>query len=278
MADKKISDLAAGTVATTSLFEMESAGGTSGKTTAASILALSSGAVAHLLDTPPAVAHAKDDEFTSPTLDVKWTSPANSLSGLAITQTQAGSWIFIEPATAGTSSTGLKGVFGIRQAAPTGSFTITCKSSDLACQVNSTSVDASNCLWVATSGGKGYLLRWNSMQLSPFIPVADFLAISTYSDTADWSGWDAGSIGAAPNNSLNWTQRAGALWARLIYDAGAGTLTAQASSNGLAWITMNVVKTSVPQPTRMGIGIYSNSTTVYADHKVAYDWFRVTEP
>jgi len=68
------------------------------------------------------------------------------------------------------------------------------------------------------------------------------------------------------------------VWYRFVYDAAASTLTAYYSVNGLAWSQAGSTITSVAQPDRMGLVVWGNTADVTADHFLAVDWFRVTEP
>jgi hypothetical protein len=64
------------------------------------------------------------------------------------------------------------------------------------------------------------------------------------------------------------------LWYKLVWD-GANFLFYH-SVNGLDW---SLFATRVGyQPQYMGLVIYSNAQSTYADRKVTAKWFRVTEP
>lgn len=211
------------------------------------------------LDIPPSSPHAKDDEFDGVALDGKWTDPLTSAAGQTNTIQVANGWLILEPATAGTGSTG-KHVFGIRQASPTGSFTVTGK---LATPGNGADVRAG--IYVGIGGGRAHVC-------GPFQSDAlvGAIAVATISNTADWSGWD--SVNYTINPPHYWDT-----WAKIAWDASGGTLTFSFSVNGVTWKQFGQ-RTGMSQPDQMGIAIYSNGASVAANEQIACDWFRVTEP
>lgn len=211
------------------------------------------------LDAAPTSAHAQDDEFSGSALDAKWTNPGTAAAGQGNSVAVGSGWLKLEPATAGSADTG-KRVFFIRQAAPAGNFTIMAKIAD-----GRAGDDARVGIFVAKTAGKAYVLgsqRQNGR-------IANFDGVTTYSETADWSGYD-GVLDL-------WTSPAwpGPIWLKLVF-AG-GTLTAYYSASGVSW-TLLGSQASVTQPDRIGLCLWANTPGILADHELGVDWFRVTEP
>jgi hypothetical protein len=100
---------------------------------------------------------------------------------------------------------------------------------------------------------------------------SDLCGISGYSESADWGGYD-GYV-----NSINVLSDIALMWFKLVYDATTQTLAAYYSANGCAW-TLHTTRSSVAQPDRIGLAMWSNSGSIYADQQMLVDWFRVTEP
>lgn len=219
------------------------------------------------LDIPPTSPHAKDDEFTGNSLDAKWTNPITSAAGCNLTLAVSNGWVLFEPATAGTSSTGKLGAFGIRQVSPTGSFTISAKIEDLLTESSDNSVAG---IWVGIGGNRAWVLGYNTS--SPAIAYA--LEASTYSEAAEWGAYTAGtntSVALATTTTRN------GKWYRIKYEAGTTTLSFYYSPNGVDWKLLTTA-TGVAQPTRMGLGIWSSAANVLAHRQLGCGWFRVTEP
>jgi hypothetical protein len=216
----------------------------------------------YYLDIAPGSAHAKDDEFTAASLDTKWTNPLSSGTGLTLSTTTAGDgWLVMEPATSGTSSTG-KHLFGIRQAAPTGSFSISAKVGG-----GKYDDDTGHGLFVARTGNsQAYSLGHYS---NSFL-AARGIGFANYSETADAGAFDSTN----QDYAVGWW---GITWFKMVYDASGSTLNFYWSGDGCDWVLV-WTKTSVLQPDRIGLAMYSNSGTVVANHKMFVDWFRVTEP
>lgn len=212
------------------------------------------------LDFEPATAHAKDDDFTALTLDPKWTNPVTTGVGLGVAIGFDSSWLSIEPSTAGSASTGLHGIFGIRQPAPIGSFSISAKIVD-----DGTGDDTRTGIFVAdTVSGKGHILgiqRQNSRAAN----ANGF----TYSETADSSGYDGYDTYVGPMVTL--------CWLKIKWDAASSTFIFYYSLDGGAWVQLNT-RSGMTQPTRIGLGLWANSSDVKANHILRADWFRVTEP
>jgi hypothetical protein len=220
-----------------------------------------SGAALLPLDVPPVSPHAKDDEFSGSSLDAKWTAPITSTR--ATTATVANGWVSINPNDAG----GTRGGYGIRQAAPTGSFTVSAKVSALA-RVNSTGAfDVTGGLVVGrlSATAKGHALGAFGNGYARFVEAIAF----TYSHTADWSAYDGYEANAVPEDH-------GPRWVKIKWDTGTSTLSFSYSGDGVFW-TLLGTRASQQQPEYVGLAIYSN-TAVGNDYYTAADWFRVTEP
>jgi hypothetical protein len=210
------------------------------------------------LDQPPASAHAKDDEFDGSALDGKWTNPISSGTGLDLTLAVAKSWVIFEPTTSGTASTG-KRIFGIRQVAPTGSFTISGKFS-----TDPLNDDARAGLWMAKSTG-----QVNFLGCGIGITVRAE-GTNTYSESTDWGVYDGFQVIAAHAITEPY-------WLKMDWDTGTSTIRWWFSLNGVTWRLLTSRGSQV-QPDRMGIGMWSHAGTITADHQMGCDWFRVTEP
>lgn len=214
------------------------------------------------LDTPPGSPHSMDDEFNAGSLDGKW-SPITSNSGNEITTSLANSYLFLEPAASGSASTARR-VFGIRQPAPAGSFTIAAKLTH-----DFISDDSRVGLFVAVGGAKAH--TYGSNLLAGVGRLAAAMGITTYSESADWSDWDSTAIETAAGVS----SPGGFLWYRIRWDAAATTLFFDYSIDGVFW-NLAGSRTGMTQPTRCGIAMYSRTAVLQADHRMAVDWFRVT--
>jgi hypothetical protein len=223
------------------------------------------------LDVPPGSAHAKDDEFEDATgqsgagngLDAKWTDPLSSGAGLTLTRAFANKWLNFEPATSGTASTG-KHMFGIRQAAPTGSFTISCRMAGGHAYSND---DTGGGIFMArTTGTKLNTIGWYAQSNSPWRAIG----AATYSESADAGGYDGFVVDAGYVNTDT-------AWYKMVWDAGAGTIAYYASVDGADWILLNT-RSSQSQPDRIGLCLYGNGGTIKANHRIFVKWFRVTEP
>lgn len=213
------------------------------------------------LDLPPNSPHSKDDEFNAASLDGKWTAPLTSAADQGITVTMESSWTHFEPTTAGTSSTA-KRVFGIRQAAPSGSFTITAKlvSGGITPSALRTGV------FVGIAGGKGHVFGPSKAD-----GQVAAIGVTTVSNTADWSDYDGYLQGVGGSPVLPYT------WAKIIWNSGAGSLEFQWSQDGVRFRT-GATRTGQSQPDQIGIAIYCNGGQTVANEYLACDWFRVTEP
>ena len=228
----------------------------------------SGGAALLPLDVVPGSPNAKDDEFTGSSLDAKWTSPISSVAACATTVPVANGWVTIEPTTSGTGSTGSNGAWGIRQVSPTGSFTISARIADG--HSDGGTDDGRAGIWVAKTGGKAYIVGHQDS-----VPrIVNYDGITTYSETAAWSGFDGtDAFIAAPQNQIYH-----GCWYKIVWNATASTLNFYFSTDGIRWNKVSTGIGSVTQPDRMGIGIWGNAANIRADHSVSADWFRVTEP
>jgi hypothetical protein len=228
------------------------------------------------LDVRPATDHAKDDNFDDTTgqsgpsngLDSKWTSPLSSGTDLGVTLLIQDHFLSMTPTTSGTSSTS-KRMFGIRQAAPTGSFTLTAKTRMI--QWNDTSnTDTGVGIFVArTADTKMHTIGKYSNSLGN---DARAIASAGYSETADTGAYDGFFSDAV---SMGGRQ----MWYvyRIIWDSGAGTLTFDWSDDQVNWVNLTT-RSSQSQPDRIGICMYANDASIRANLVGTYEWFRVTEP
>jgi hypothetical protein len=217
--------------------------------------------IAFSLDVPPVSPHAKDDEFSGSALDVKWTNPATSTRTLTLTVSNG--WLRFEPSEAGSASTGVRGGFGIRQTAPTGSFSISAKI------VNTGHVgdDGRVGIFVATGSATAHGSIVGSLR--GFARIANYDGF-TYSETADWGAYDGTDVYSTPE----WPS---IVWLKMVWDSATSILTCYYTADGCVWTYLNA-RTAQVQPTAIGLAIWGNSANIYADHVLMCDWFRVTEP
>lgn len=206
------------------------------------------------LDVVPASPHAMDDEFTGSTLDAKWTDPTTSAAGNENTVAVSGGWLRISAVTAN------KHVNGIRQAAPSGSFSVSAKMLDSLYAGN----DIRAGLFVGIDGGKGHVC--GAFQQDGGIGA---IGISTVSNTADWSGYDGFLATTAGNTSIP-------TWVRIRWNSATSTLYFDASQNGILWKNITS-RSGMSQPDQAGLCIYSNSGAIQTAELLLYDWFRVVE-
>lgn len=212
------------------------------------------------LDMTSGSGHAKDDEFSGTSLDAKWTNPATSTRTLTLAVSNG--FLTLEPSEAGTGSTSSRGGFGIRQSAPTGSFTIMAKI------LNTGHVgdEARVGIFVArTADNKGHIL--GNLRGLPRIVNADGF---TYSESADWGAYDGFDSYVAPDWPI-------VVWMKIVWNSSAGSFSFYYSADGWFW-TLLTTRTGQSQPDRIGIAMWANTANIYADHVLACDWFRVTEP
>lgn len=214
------------------------------------------------IDVPPTSPHAKDDEFSAPSLNARWTDPITSAATNTITFN--GSHIVIESSTTGTGSSSKRGAFGIRQIAPSGSFTISAKITDGTGDGGTD--DARTGVFVAITGGKAHVFG----RQSSVSRLANAIGVTTYSESTDWSTYDG-------FDAYDGTNPPGTAWYRIKWDAAASTLSFYWSTSGVFWQLLTT-RTGQSQPDRIGICIYANTANIGADHKLGCDWFRVTEP
>lgn len=228
------------------------------------------GAATLPLDVAPASAHAKDDEFAGSSLDAKWTNPATSTR--TTTTTVANGWVTIEPSEAGSASISSKGGVGIRQPAPTGSFTVSAKIADGVGREGYGDGDTRAGIFTgrlsATVKGLIFGRLWNGGGSN--LIVATWFSV--YSHTADWNTFDGTQTLLDLASTVT-----GIVWVRLVYDASAATMTYYYSQDGVFYKKLGS-RASVEQPEYIGIGLYNNMGGLLADHRVGADWFRVTEP
>jgi hypothetical protein len=213
-----------------------------------------------LLDVAPASPHAKSDEFDGESLDAKWTIPVHTNAGWETTAALLNGTATIEPTTAGTGSTGKYGLFGIRQAAPSGSFTVSAK-----CKPTRLHSDSVFGLWVAsTSASKGHIIGfYGNGNLARAIGFS-------YNEASGCGGYDGWNADTGPA----WSENA---WYRITWNASNSTLYFYYSMNGQDWTTWTS-RGSMSQPDRIGLGLWNNSAAVNAGDQVLARWFRVSEP
>jgi cytochrome c len=213
------------------------------------------------IDVPPVIAHDLDDDFDGSTLDPKWST---AVTANAMTATTGSGWLAIEPtASGGGTLTGR--MWGIRQAAPTGSFSVMAKIA------NNKSVSGTNSydgIFVGNNGDKGHIWGMGRNILAGLA----MMSTDTYGEGAsDWAAFNG------TNNTQDLARSVHFTWYRIRWDAGASTLYFDYSQNGVFW-TQEYSLTSQPQPDSVGIGMYAQANTFHADKAMGADWFRVTEP
>lgn len=206
----------------------------------------------HSVDDIPAAPHAKDDEFTGGSLDSKWTNPTTSANSACIVS------LSNSVLTLKTPSSGIH-VAGIRQAAPSGSFSVTASI-----MYDSTyTFDIRGGLFVGIDGGKAHVM-------GPFAHdnANGAIGVTTASLTSDWSGYDG------------YLQTGAGLYGRykIGWSTGTSTITFYYWGGPAAgWVSWQS-RTSQSQPDHMGLAIYGNGTFGSTTPQMTFDWFRVTEP
>lgn len=211
----------------------------------------------HYFDTLPTSVHISNDEFSGTTLDTKWVD-ISSGTGLQWTKTVSNGWLTVEPAQSGIGSTG-KYIMGIRQDAPTGAFTVMAKLAnmfrpdDVREGIFVAQGTRINVCGLDTANGAG----------------AQVIGCNSYSETGDGAGYDGFYTTIAGLTT-------GPLFAKIVWDGS--ILSFFYSLNGVLWSSITT-RTGMSQPTRIGIVQYSqNSGQIAANHQLACNWFRVTEP
>jgi len=218
------------------------------------------------LDVAPGSASSWDDEFPGSSLDAKWTNPITSTR--TNTLSVANGWLQFEPSETGTGSTGVRGAWGIRQNAPTGSFRVKAK---IASGSSGAGVDDSRVgIFVARSADSD---AWILGMQTSAVRVVN-LNDPVYSQTADW-GANQVTDTNVPMASDSTLGNSGT-WYRLDYDSVADTLDAYWSTNGVFWRSLATIS-SVLQLDRIGIAMWGSVADVRADHQAGCDWFRVEE-
>lgn len=213
-------------------------------------------------DVPPAVPSAWDDEFTSNTLDPKWTSPANS--GSTIVQVLQQDMIILKANI--SSGTGNGGFYGIRQNAPVAqSFTVSIKM-DHSSMVTSSNIVG---LFVARVGGPMWVY-------GPYTDNSDAAYAFNYSGYSETGA--VGNYVSGVNNELKYTAVANSSrngrWLRMVYNYAASTIAFYWSMDGINW-TLQTTATSIGNIDRIGIALFRG---VQFNHLLLVDWFRVTTP
>ena len=205
------------------------------------------------IDTPPGTAHAKDDEFTGSSLDVKWTNPTTSAVA-ACPVTVANGVLRLD-----TPASGIR-VAGIRQAAPTGSFTVSAS----VMYTDTYTFDIRLGVFVGVAGGKGHVCGPFPQDLQ-----SGFIGVTTISNTLAWSSYDGTLTVHNPGDSRQGRYR-------IRWISGTSTLGFD-WWNGVAWHQIGT-RTGMTQPDQIGLCIYGNGNIGAATPKMYVDWFRVTEP
>jgi hypothetical protein len=223
------------------------------------------------INVAPGSAHGSDDEFsdTGSAVPGGWTEITTSQTGAYV---EGGGVLLFEPSGAGTASTGSRGAFGIRKNSPTGSFTISARLADRYLTLND---NARVGIFVARTTGTVFH-HVGHVGAATSSTVASTIRGTSYSESADWGAYDG--VNTVDFNPTGRQLFAG-LWYRIVWNSGAGSIAFYFSMDGLAWeIIPASTITGQSQPDRMGVAIYSNSTDIRANHGIAVDWFRVTEP
>jgi len=219
----------------------------------------------YLLDVLPTSPHSKDDEFSGSSLDAKWTNPITSTR--TNTLSISSGLLTFEPSETGIASTGVRGAWGIRQDAPTGSFSISARIY-LPRPANGNNDDARCGVFVAnTSGSKAHVCGF---QTSNNVPN-DALGAS-YSEVSDWGAYDGWVVngGAVVGPYIG-------MWYKITWDSSTSTIYFYSCFDGMEWGQFTS-RGSQSQPDRIGVCGYSNSSSYYADRRIMVSWFRVTEP
>ena len=228
------------------------------------------------LDVPPAnLDSTTSDEFLGTSLDAKWTSPITSATGLGTTTTVSNGWIVVSPSAGGAGSTSHRGGFGIRQASPSGSFTIYAKMIDDAVASTVVSEDMRAGIFVGHSSGNAYVVGSGMGNNRG----SNATRVDTYSQTAEWS--TGSGLDAFTNDTYTFSNGShryrDAYWLKIQWDSGASTLTFSYSPNGLQW-TQVATQASETQPDRMGIVLWGNTQNCSGLHFLGCDYFRVSIP
>lgn len=217
------------------------------------------GAPATYLDVPPETPHASDDEFDGATLDGKWSAITTAVGNTVFV---ANSWLIMEPADSGSGDMGRHLGCGIRQNSPSGSFSISAKVAH-----NRAPDEGRAGIFVAAT-------YWNTVHIMGSLYGYNLLVQAldcNYAEDSDWSGYQG------YNNYIN-GEYLGVLWQKIEWNAETSTFIFYISVDGVCWKPVGDPLTSQHQPTRMGIAIWGNSANIRANHQIAVDWFRVTEP
>lgn len=219
------------------------------------------------LDVPPATPHALNDEFDGTALDVKWTDPATTTRTNTITVTNGA--LLLEPSDTGTGTVASRGGYGIRQVAPTGSFSVWAKVVNYRSGGGARAGDQRVGVFVAdTVGGTANILGMAAASGRYY----NANGIAAYSETADWGAVDVLDTygtwsGAKPPF----------VYYRIRWVAASTTLYFDVSTDGYGWVQVTSRGTQV-QPTRVGLAIWGNNASIEADGVLAAEFFRVSEP
>lgn len=212
---------------------------------------------------------AWDDDFPGTSLNARWTNPLTSAAGQGLTLAVSGGVLTFEPATAGSSSTGLR-TFGIRQNSPTGNFSVWAEVAD-----SEAGDDARVGIFVAKTGGKAYVIGSQRQSTR----LANYTGVSTYSETADWSAYDGSTDAYGLNPSSGAINPLAAYnWFGLVYNGGFLYAMVGVFLGGSVHWQLIAISASVTQPDRLGLVIWANTANVLANHQLACRHFRVTEP
>lgn len=220
-----------------------------------------SGITAFPLDATPGVASDWDDEFTSNSIDAKW---SNLCAAAVATAQLDGSRALIEPNQSGTSVISTRGAFGYRQNAPSGDFEVLAK---LTLKRGFTGgSDARWGLMIADmTTPRAYVLGQQQSQYR----AANLINCNTPSITDAWGAFSGTDTNTGAAQYPIWG------WYKFVYD---GTLAAYYNFTGddNGWIRM-ASGMALAQPTYIGIAGFANTAGFYADEGVIVDYFRVRE-
>lgn len=218
-----------------------------------------------LLDIRPTSPHASDDEFDGTTLDGKW-SP--NTSGLSQSATVHDGYLEIAPTVAAAGHGG----FGIRQAAPSGSFTVMARVTERN-HYSSPGAMASYLfagIFVADTGGNTARLLGREVKENRYRTL---VGINGYSESVEWGAYNGSTLSEDTVHVLmDW------MYVGLAWDAGATTLTYLLSFDGMAWFAWGSSGYSQPEVIGLALWDVAGSGGLGTGARLFCDWFRVTEP
>lgn len=213
------------------------------------------------LDVVPTVPHACDDEFTGTTLDSKWQQISPLMSTVCEFHQ---SWLYMF-AGSGAGNSGKRGS-GLYQVAPTGSFSVAIRLAHRG-SADGAADDVRIGVFIgSTTGNTATVLGsyYHGYGNTNAVVAIGF----PYSETVDIGGYDGYHINiGGPIVPMCY---------KIVYNAAASKADFYYSQDGVFW-NYFYSRTSYGQPNRIGLVFFSNSSTLYKDHAMGVDWFRVTE-